>query len=131
MLIDSSAWLEYFMGTKKGATLRDVIEGEAQLFTSPVVLAEIYSKSMRTDGIQKAKERADFITRRCILINIDEGIGINAGKLHAEHKSKIKDFGMIDALILASAMHKNVEVITYDQSLTEVMKSMGIESARL
>jgi len=102
------------MGSKKGETIRDIVEDDTQLFTSPVILAEICSKSIRTDGMQRAEERVGFIISRCIIVPIDESIGINAGKIHAEQRSKRKDFGMIDAIILASAARKRAKIITCD-----------------
>ncbi len=42
MLIDSFAWIEYFMGTKKGEEVKEVVESNAQLYASPIVIAEIY-----------------------------------------------------------------------------------------
>ncbi|HID20618.1 MAG TPA: type II toxin-antitoxin system VapC family toxin [Methanophagales archaeon] len=50
MLVDSFAWIEYFMGTEKGEEVKEVVESDLQLYTSPIVIAEIYSKFLRTDG---------------------------------------------------------------------------------
>ncbi len=63
MLLDSLAWMEYFMGTHKGEKVKRFVEDNSQLYTSPIVIAEIYSKSLRTDG--NAQERTDFIMKRC------------------------------------------------------------------
>ena len=103
MLVDSFAWIEYFMGTEKGEKVREVVESNVQLYTSPIVIAEIYSnsKSLRTNG--KAEERERFIVERCAIIPIDEEIAIEAAKIHAEAKKTMEDFGLADAFILASA----------------------------
>ncbi|MBU4373748.1 MAG: hypothetical protein KJ714_04765 [Euryarchaeota archaeon] len=50
MLLDSFAWMEYFMGTQKGEKVKRFLDDDMQLYTSPIVIAEIYSKSLRTDG---------------------------------------------------------------------------------
>lgn len=113
MMIDSFAWVEYFMGTEKGKKVREIVESDEILYTSPVILAEIYSKSQRTDG--RGEERVNFILKRCVVVELDEEIGIEAGKIHAEMKPKVKDFGMIDALILASAKKKGLKVLTGDK----------------
>ena len=113
MMVDSFAWMEYFMGTEKGKKVKEIIESDEILYTSPVILAEIYSKSQRTDG--RGKERVEFILKRCVVVELDEEIGIEAGKIHAEMKPKVKDFGMIDALILASANKKGLKVLTGDK----------------
>ncbi|MDW7727926.1 MAG: PIN domain-containing protein [Candidatus Methanoperedens sp.] len=117
MLLDSFAWMEYFMGTKKGERVRKLVDDDAQLYTSPIVIAEIYSKSMRTDG--NAKVRTDFIIYRCASIPIDNMIAIEAAKIHAENRLKFQDFGLADALILASARSKGLEVMTGDEHFRE------------
>jgi predicted nucleic acid-binding protein len=112
MLLDSFAWMEYFMGTHKGEKVRRFVDDNSQLYTSPIVIAEIYSKSLRTDG--NAKERTDFIMKRCAIVAIDEKIAIEAAKIHAENKVKAPDFGLADAIILASAKSRNMKVLTGD-----------------
>jgi predicted nucleic acid-binding protein len=112
MLLDSFAWMEYFMGTYKGEKVKRFVEDNLQLYTSPIVIAEIYSKSLRTDG--NAQERTDFIMKRCAIVAIDEKIAIEAAKIHAENKVKTPDFGLADAIILASARSRNMKVLTGD-----------------
>ena len=112
MLLDSFAWMEYFMGTHKGEKVRRFVEDNAQLYTSPIVIAEIYSKSLRTDG--NAQERTDFIIKRCAVAVLDEKIACEAAKIHAENKVKTPDFGLADAIVLASARSRNMKVLTGD-----------------
>jgi predicted nucleic acid-binding protein len=112
MLLDSFAWMEYFMGTLQGGKVKGFVDDDSQLYTSPIVIAEIYSKSLRTDG--KAEERINFIMKRCAVILLDEYIAIEAAKIHAENKVKISDFGLADAIILASARGRKVKVLTGD-----------------
>jgi len=112
MFLDSFAWMEYFMGTLKGGKVKRFIDDDLQLYTSPIVIAEIYSKSLRTDG--RAEERKDFILKRCALVLLDENIAIEAAKIHAENKVKIPDFGLADAIILASARSRKTKVLTGD-----------------
>ena len=112
MLLDSFAWMEYFMGTQEGEKIRRLVDDDIQLYTSPIVIAEIYSKSLRTDG--NAEERKDFIIKRCALIVFDENIAVEAAKIHAENKIKKPDFGLADAIILASARNRNIKVVTGD-----------------
>ena len=77
-----------------------------------MVIAEIYSKSLRTDG--KARERKDFIIKRCAVVALDVNIAVEAAKIHAENKVKIPDFGLADAIILASARSRKQKVMTGD-----------------
>ncbi|RLI77576.1 hypothetical protein DRP05_09740 [Archaeoglobales archaeon] len=59
MMVDSFAWMGYFMGTEKGKKVKEIVESDEILYTSPVILAEIFSKTQRTDG--SGKEKVEFI----------------------------------------------------------------------
>lgn len=112
MLLDSFAWMEYFMETKKGEKVKRLVDDNIQLYTSPIVIAEIYSKSLRTD--KNAEERKDFIIKRCAIVALDEKISVDAAKIRAENKVKTLDFGLADAFILASARSRKMMVLTGD-----------------
>jgi predicted nucleic acid-binding protein len=124
MLIDSFAWIEYFMGTEIGEEVKEVVESNVQLYTSPIVIAEIYSKSLRTDG--RAEERRNFIVKRCVVIPINEEIAVKAAKIHAEAKKTMEDFGLADAFVLASARYINVKVLTGDPHFKDYSESVMI-----
>lgn len=112
MMLDSFAWMEYFMGSPKGEKVQKLVDDDSQLYTSPIVIAEIYSKSLRTDG--KAEERKDFIIKRCAVIAFDVKIAVEAAKIHAQNRVKTHDFGLADAIILASARSRKTKVLTGD-----------------
>ncbi|CAG0948934.1 hypothetical protein METP3_00072 [Methanosarcinales archaeon] len=112
MMLDSFAWMEYFMGSPKGEKVQKLVDDDSQLYTSPIVIAEIYSKSLRTDG--KAEERKDFIIKRCVVVAFDVKIAVEAAKIHAQNRVKIHDFGLADAIILASARSRKTKVLTGD-----------------
>ena len=112
MMLDSFAWMEYFMGTPEGEKVQKLVDDDLQLYTSPIVVAEIYSKSLRTDG--KVQERKDFIIKRCAVVAFDIKIAVEAAKIHAENRVKISDFGLADAIILASARSRKIKVLTGD-----------------
>lgn len=114
MLLDSFAWMEHFMGTPAGRRVRELLKEGPTLFTSPVVLAEVFSRIARLAGQQQATARVDFIVSRCALVPVDEAIGRAAGALHAERKVVERDFGLADALIVATARSKGVKVLTGD-----------------
>jgi len=122
MLIDSFAWIEYFMGTEMGEEVKEVVESGELLYTSPIVIAETYSKSLRTDG--RAEERRNFIVKLCAVIPIDEKIAVEAAKIHAKAKKTMKDFGLADAFVLASARYKNVKVLTGDPHFKDFSESI-------
>lgn len=120
MLIDSFAWFEYFMGSKKGAEVKKIVDNAVIAYTSPIVIAEVYSKSARVEDAKKAEERKAFILDRCVFIPADEEIASEAGKIHAEMKKNMPTFGLSDAFILAAARKKNTKIITGDPHFKEI-----------
>ena len=102
------------MGTKKGIKVKKIIDGSSLTYTSPTVIAEIYSKSIRTDGPKKAEERVNFILDRCVFLTNDEKTAINAGEIHGKMKPQIKDFGLADAFIMATARSRGIKILTGD-----------------
>lgn len=116
MLIDSDAWMEYFMGTKKGERVKEIIEDNTRiLYTLPIIIAEIYSKSLNIDD--NVEDRKEFIIDRCVIIPIDVEIAVEAARIYARVKKREKGFGLMDAIVLASAKKKDVKVLTGDYHL--------------
>src|SRR5438132_12070594 len=63
---DSWAWVEYFRGSRAGAEVKALLEGQEVLFTPAVCLGEIRAKYLReghdpTDRIRFIKLRASGI----------------------------------------------------------------------
>lgn len=56
-LIDSYAWLEYFMGTGAGEKVKPLIESLDEKITPTICLAEVYAKTLRALGRSWLKNR--------------------------------------------------------------------------
>lgn len=111
-LIDSYAWVEYFNGTKKGEVAKKYIEG-GESATCVITLAELAEKYAREN--KRFEEDKEFIITKTKIIQINEGIAVSAGNINAENKKKIKNWGMADALILASSLIIEARVVTGDE----------------
>ena len=57
----------------------------------------------------------NFIISSNKIIDVDKDIALSAGAINFENKKKIKDWGMADAIILASAKKLNAKVVTGDK----------------
>jgi predicted nucleic acid-binding protein len=111
-IIDSYAWVEYFNGSKEGEKATSFIEG-GNSATSSISIAELTAKYLREN--KKFEEDFEFIMSRTKIINVDQKIAKLAGELNFENKKKMKDFGMADAIILATAKLVNGKIITGDE----------------
>ena len=112
-LIDSWAWIEYLDGTKNGLKVKEILTEENEVFTLILSLAEIISRAKRKGKDIEGVENAILVNSKIINVNVE--MSKQAGLLHAEMRKMIKDFGLIDAFILAVAKKLNVKIVTGDE----------------
>ncbi len=112
-LIDTYAWVEYFIGSKRGEKVKKITEDENNVILTPeCCLAEIKGWAIR--------ENMDFeelysITRkvsdiRCILTRD----WLDAATIRSELRKTKKGFGMMDALIIAQQKRMGCKVVSGD-----------------
>jgi predicted nucleic acid-binding protein len=54
------------------------------------------------------------------ILNLNEAIAIFAGKLNFERKKNVKNWGMIDSIILATAQIYNLKILTKDSGFRDL-----------
>ncbi|MBI2598188.1 MAG: PIN domain-containing protein [Candidatus Diapherotrites archaeon] len=112
MLLDTYAWIELFNGTIKGFKVKEIIAGN-QCFTSAISIAEL------SEWIEKNKLNREHIFH--VVKNLSTIIEVNqeqletAGVLKIEKRKAFKDFGLIDAIILATAKQYGLPILTGDK----------------
>ncbi|MEK6850459.1 MAG: type II toxin-antitoxin system VapC family toxin [Nanoarchaeota archaeon] len=111
-VIDSYAWIEYFRGTVKGEIAKKFIEG-GKAVTSAISVAELSEKYNREN--KDLENDLNFILSQTKLVDLSKEIAVLAGKINFENKKKMKNWGMADAIILATANLFNVKVVTGDE----------------
>jgi toxin FitB len=122
VLFDSSAWLEYFFGSEKGAKIRQLIEKENEaIITTKINIFEIYHKMLK----EKGKEDAERCTSFVILKSHVDELSTETIKLATEEKIKRK-IGMADAIIIATAIKYDARVYTTDNDFEKVKKIIEV-----
>lgn len=117
-LVDTSAWLEYFRGTRLGEKARIIIESKANsCFYCNIVLAEAASKALRDN--ENPEELAKSIRLLAMSLDEDEKDYVDAGILHAKRKLDGKEFSLADAIIATFAKKKKLKILTKDFHLKE------------
>jgi len=112
-IIDSYAWIEYLEGSKLGEKVREMIINENnEIFSLNLCIAEVVSKAKRKNLDVETAFKAININSR--VVEVTPEIAKKAGLFHAEIRSKIKDFGLVDALILMLARELNAKILTGD-----------------
>jgi len=112
LLLDSFAWVEYIKGTEMGDKVRRILK-ENDCYTSQISLAEISSWCER-NRIESRTYLYAMKTQTKIIPIMDDTLELS-GKIHSQKRKKIKDFGLIDAIILAAALENNLKVVTGDR----------------
>ena len=124
-VIDAYAWIEYLDGSSRGAKVRDLLENPANtILTSAITLAELVSKSLRAKRDPKTAIKA--VESNSTLNPISFALASLAGEVHAEEKKRKKDFGLADALVLATARNRSCKVLTGDPHFKDVPEAIMI-----
>ena len=113
-LVDSYAWIEYFMGTKAGEKVKPIIEGLEEKLTPMICFAEVYAKTLKVEGEEQAEKQRQFIKESSAVIPLDEAIAVEAAKIDIEMKKKIKGWGLADSIVYATGLIKKAEIVTGD-----------------
>jgi len=120
-IIDSYAWLEYFMGGQAGRKVKEIIDNEAdEKLTPSICLAETYAKILKTEDTEKAELRRAFIKSRSALIPLDEDLAVEAAKTDVAMKKRVQNWGLADSIVLSTARDRKGKVVTGDPHFKEL-----------
>jgi predicted nucleic acid-binding protein len=127
-IIDSYAWLEYFMGTAAGEKVKEIIDSSKyEKLTPTICIAEIYAKLLRTEEPEKAELQRMFIKMRSAIVPLTEEIAVEAAKIDVEMKRKIRGWGLADSIVLGSARRKKAKVLTGDEHFRNLPETAYVE----
>ena len=125
-VIDAYAWIEYLDGSEKGKSFAETIENSLnEIFTSSATVAEVISKFLR--GNRDVKIALTAINSMSNVLSITNEIGIQAGQIHFEAKKKNKEFGMLDAFVVATARNINAKILTGDDHFKNFREAVFIQ----
>jgi predicted nucleic acid-binding protein len=114
-VIDSFAWIEYFMGSKVGETVKPLIENSEEKLTPTICLAEVYAKTLKVENQEVADKQKAFIKEKSALVFLDESIAVESAKVNVRMKKEIDGWGLADSIVYATATVKKAEVVTGDE----------------
>ena len=117
--LDAFAWVEHFVGSKKGEKVRNFIENGNSV-TQTVVVAELSAK-YSSEG-KDFSSKLNFIKFNSKSEVLDEAIAELAGRIRTEQRKKKRDFGIIDSIIYATALTLKARLVTGDPHLTMLMR---------
>ncbi len=123
-VIDSYAWIEYFRGTRSGEHVRPYIEGD-RAATSTISFAELREKYLR-EKWPSFEEDSRFMSARTLVAPIDRSIALLAGELNHARKSVVRNWGMADSVILATARSAAAKVVTGDKHFEDLTDAIVV-----
>ncbi|HLC97989.1 MAG TPA: PIN domain-containing protein [Candidatus Nanoarchaeia archaeon] len=110
-LLDTSAWVEYFKGSEKGRKVLKVLE-EEEVYTSAITFAEITRWVVDNRG--NVDSVLSLIRRNSVIIQLEEPILVESGKIYGQLRKIKKSIGLIDVIIYISALLHGLELVTGD-----------------
>src|SRR3989338_3130902 len=112
-IIDSYAWVEYFIGSQKGKIMQALfLESENKFMTVDCCLAEIKCWSLKQK--HDFEELFKVIRANSHIISLTEHNWIKAGEKRHELRKSRKGFGLIDATLLIKQAELNCSIISGD-----------------
>jgi|SRR3989344_869235 len=117
MLLDSCSWIEVFEGSVKGELIMKIIE-DKEIYTSAISISEIANWCRKNSLDEKFYIRV--IEENSSLLFPTKDILAISGIINFERKKLVKNWGMIDSIIYATASTHSLKIITTDHHFIEL-----------
>jgi predicted nucleic acid-binding protein len=125
-VVDAWAWVEYLIGSEFGIKLKEVLDEDgSEVYTCAVTLAEVISKVAR-EGRDVEAAYAMLLSNSQV-IDVNEELSKHAGLLHCEMRRSLRDFGLADSYVLATARKLKAKVLTGDMHFKGVREAVLIK----
>ena len=112
-LLDTYAWIEYFLGSKEGEKVKNLIKHQI-IHTSIISIAELSDKYHRENLIDEWRDRYRFIMSKSSILPCSIKIAKNSGFRKLELRKKNKSIGLADAIIVETAFQHGLMIVTGD-----------------
>jgi predicted nucleic acid-binding protein len=113
-VIDSSGWLEYFIGGKNSQFFAPVIEDTENVIVPTISIYEVFKKTLAQKNRDDALE-AIAMMYEARIVDLDREIALMAAEISFELK-----LPMADGLILATARANNATLWTQDEHFKDL-----------
>jgi predicted nucleic acid-binding protein len=111
LLVDTSAWIEWLLGSPTGRAWEALIPARDDLLVPTVVQLELAKWLTCEVGEDKAEQVIAF-TQMCVVVELDTKVALAAAEICAKHK-----LATADAIIYATALHHGADLLTCDAHL--------------
>ena len=108
IVVDSSGWLEYLTDDVNADRFAPYLKAEFQVLVPTIVIYEVYKKLLTASGKSAADAFASNAMRQ-VVIPLDDVLAMSAAQMSLDHR-----LPMADAIIYASSVSQNAELVTSD-----------------
>lgn len=107
-ILDSSAWLEFFVGGNNASKFTSSLERTYQLLVPTIVIYEVFKKILKERGEEVALNYVG-VMKQGKVVDLDIELSVLAATLSKENR-----LAMADSIILATAQRYNAMLWTQD-----------------
>ena len=112
-LVDSWAWVEYFIGSKTGLILKKLLDNKNHKFiTIECSVSELKSYCLRTN--KNFNQMYGALKRNSIILPVLINHWLKAAEIKHEIRRKIQDFGLIDAILITKQKELKCMIVSGD-----------------
>lgn len=108
-LVDTSAWVEWLIGSALGATVAAELPDREQWLVPTMVQLELAKWLTRESGEDRA-DRVIAFTQTCVVAELDTATALSAADMCATHK-----LATADAIVYATALAHGADLLTCDR----------------
>lgn len=108
IVVDSSAWIEYFLGTPAAKPIRELLKNPANVVMPSVVVLEVVKWVRRNHGEAAAASRA-VMMKQCAVADLTIELAMKAVEVGAAHR-----LATADSIIYATALENKAALWTFD-----------------
>jgi predicted nucleic acid-binding protein len=107
-VVDTSAWIEWLIGSELGQSLRAVWPPMALCIVPTIVQLEL-AKWLNREVGEDQSDQVMAYTQKCEVAALDTAIALRAAELHRQHK-----LATADAIVYATAQRHGAQLLTCD-----------------
>lgn len=113
LIIDAHSWIEYLKGSSIGEKLNKILLDEKnEIYTLSITISEVVSKAKR-EGMD-SETAYNAIIKNAEIIETSIESAKEAGLLHAKMRQERSTMGIVDCLLLRTAIQTNSKLVSSD-----------------
>lgn len=113
-VVDTSAWIEHFVGSPVGQSVTAELPDRAEWLVPTIVQLEL-AKWLARESDDDAAERVIAFTETCVIVDLDTAIALSAAELGARY-----GLAVADAIVYATALAHDADLLTCDAHFTDL-----------